>query len=101
MQPKSKRWYLGPAGALQELTCPEPNIKANLVRYGGVHQGLSGARTVDVTGHRYEYAFDWDYMEQAEWAWLEAMHLRHVPGPFRLLNPLKKNRLAPQSSAMK
>jgi hypothetical protein len=95
----SPTWYLGPAGDLRALTCPEPNISTDVVRYGGIHQGLSGARVVDVTGHRAEYQFQYTYMEPEEWAWLNALHLRHIPGPYRLLDPMKRNRLTPESSS--
>lgn len=93
-------WYLGPLGDLRALTCPEPGISTSEVRYGGVHQALSGARTMDILGHRSEYTFEWTYMEPAEWTWLRALHTRHVPGPFRLINPMRKNRLTPQASAV-
>ncbi|HVV11574.1 hypothetical protein [Amycolatopsis sp.] len=92
-------WYLGPLGDLRALTCPEPGIKDTVVRFGGVHQGLSGARTVDVTGHRSELSFDWKYMEKAEWKWLKALHTRHIPGPFRLIKPTGVNRLSLQASS--
>ena len=51
-------WYLGPLGDLRPLVCPEPDLSATQVRYGGLHQGLSGARTLDVTGHKAEYEFN-------------------------------------------
>lgn len=94
-------WYLGPLGDLRALTCPEPDIKDTIVRFGGVHQGLSGARTVDVTGHRSELEFEWKYMEKAEWKWLQALHTRHIPGPFRLIKPTGVNRLSLAASSCK
>lgn len=94
-------WYLGPAGNLRALVCPERGISMNLIRYGGVHQGLSGARTMDVTGHKYEFGFQWNYMEYSEWLWLEALHTRYLPGPFWLVNPLKNNLLTRESAALK
>lgn len=93
-------WYLGPLGDLRALTCPSPGIAVTDVRYGGVHQGLSGARTMDVTGHRAQYQFDWKFVEDAEWKWLRALHTRHIPGPFRLINPMRKNRLSHQATAL-
>lgn len=94
-------WYLGPAGNLRSLVCPERNVSMNLIRYGGVHQGLSGARTMDVTGHKYEYGFSWTHMENSEWLWLEALHTRYFPGPFWLVSPLKAQLLTRESAALK
>jgi hypothetical protein len=93
-------WYLGPLGDLRPLTCPQPGLSINPVRYGGVHQGLTGARTMDVTGLRDDYSFDYTYMDETEWMWLDALHSRHVRGPYRLINPLKKNRLTPRATSM-
>lgn len=93
-------WYLGPLGDLRPLIVPEPDLNIDEVRYGGVHQGLSGARTMDVTGHRAEYKFEFKHLERDEFVWLEALHTRFVPGPFHLLNPLKRNRLTVQASRM-
>jgi hypothetical protein len=94
----TKTWYIGPMGDLRAVRCPEPDISTSVVRYGGVHQGLSGARTMDVTGHRQEIHMDFNHMDYSEWRWLEALHLRHVPGPHYLINPMRKNRLTPESS---
>lgn len=94
-------WYMGPDGDLRALTCPEPDIATSLVRYGGIHQGLSGARTLDVTGHRKDYTFQFDHVDPADWAWMQAMHSRHIQGPFRLIDPLFKNRLSLEASSCK
>ena len=94
-------WYLGPVGNLRPLICPETGISMNLIRYGGVHQGLSGARTMDVTGHKYEFSFQWNYMEYTEWSWLEALHTRYFPGPFWLLNPIKSQLLSRESASLR
>lgn len=93
-------WYLGPPGDLRPLPVPDKDVRMDLVRYGGVHQALSGARTMDVTGHRSEYEFAWSYLDLDEAAWLEALHLGMVPGPLWLLNPLRRNRLSAQASAV-
>lgn len=93
-------WYLGPLGDLRELVCPEPDIKINPVRYGGVHQGLSGARIMDVTGHRDDYEFFFRMLGQDEYQWLDLLHSRVVPGPHWLINPLKKNRLSVAASRL-
>lgn len=87
-------WYLGPAGDLRALICPERNIDVTEVRYGGVHQSLGAARTMDVTGIKQQYTFNWEYLDQSDYAWLRALHTRLIPGPHRLIDPLRKNRLS-------
>lgn len=91
-------WYLGPAGDLRALVCPDRDINISDVRYGGVHQGLSGARTVDVTGVKMQVDFTFPYLSETDYLWLEAMHVRHIPGPVYLVNPLKRNLLSKNAS---
>lgn len=87
-------WYLGPMGDLKALSCPETGFSTSVTRFGGVHQGLSGARTMDITGLKAAFEFEWTLETQTEWSWLNTLHLRHVPGPLRLINPMKVNRLS-------
>lgn len=94
-------WYLGPLGNVRPLPTPETDMDFTVIAYGGVHQGLSGARTKDITGHKSELSLSWSYLQPEEYAWLQAMHEGYFPGPFSLLNPLKKNRLSRESSAVR
>lgn len=87
-------WYLGPRGALRALNCPDGAVEIEDVRYGGIHQGLSGARTLDVTGYKSEVTLNYTFLTQSEYSWLEALWLGQVRGPYALINPLKKNRLS-------
>jgi hypothetical protein len=96
-----KTWYLGPLGDLRGLVCPDKGISIAEERSGGVHQGLSGARTLDITGHRAKYEMSLSNLDPDEFAWLEALYLGLVPGPYRLINPMKRNRLSHQASTMK
>src|SRR5690606_5558020 len=96
-----KTWYLGPLGKLRGLVCPEPGMTDTSTRYGGVHQGLTGARTMDITGHRREFEFQFTYLEKAEFEWLNALHTRMVPGPLYLLDPRYRNRLSPQATSLR
>lgn len=91
-------WFLGPAGDLRALVCPERNVNVSEIRYGGVHQGLSGARTVDVTGVKLQVDLTLPYVDETEYLWLEAMHIRHIPGPLFMINPLKRNLLSKEAS---
>lgn len=87
-------WWIGPLGRLRRLPAPERNLSADNIRYGGIHQGISGARTVDRTGFRQDYEFTFKYLDAQEWLWLDVLHTRVVPGPLYLINPLKTNRLS-------
>lgn len=93
-------WYIGPAGDLKQLVCPEVNLAVNDVRFGGVHQALSGARTMDVTGIRQEITLQFTYLDESDYRWLQALQTRHIPGPHRLINPLRKNRLTTQAASL-
>lgn len=86
-------WLLGPLGDLRELVTPETGINITEVRYGGVHQGLNGGRTVDVTGIKTEIVLVFEYLEESDYRWLQALHTRHIGGQVRLHNPLRKNRM--------
>lgn len=94
-------WYFGPDWDLRPLVCPEPDIEMPVVRYGGMFQGLSGARTLRVTGHKQQFKFELRYLDASEFAFLEACHVRAIGGPFRLLNPMKKNLLSYAGSTTK
>jgi hypothetical protein len=98
MQPESATWYMGPAGNLRALQTPQGGMDFSEVRYGGVFQGLSGARTMDVTGHRSAVNMEWTYMTKSDWDFLNACHTRQLPGPHYLINPLSKNRLSVQAA---
>lgn len=93
-------WYLGPRGNLRALTCPDGSVDIEQVRYGGIHQGLSGARTLDVTGYKSEYTLNYTFLTQSEYSWLEALWLGQVRGPYALIDPLKKNRLSVDATRM-
>ena len=94
-------WQLGPAGNLRPLICPERDVDVTSVRHGGIHENLSGARVMDVTGHRQNITMSFSYLTPAEARWLRALHFRQLPGPYRLLSPLHKNRLSPEGSMCK
>jgi hypothetical protein len=86
-------WYLGPPGDLRALVCPERDFDTTEVRFGGVFQSLSGATTLTNTGVRQKVSMDFRYLTEEEYGWLEALNRRYVRGPFRLINPFKKNLL--------
>lgn len=87
-------WYLGPLGNLRELDTPEVGLTVTDVRYGGVHQALSGARTMDTTGVKQDLSLTFRLLPETDYRWLQALQTRHIPGPHRLINPLRKNRMS-------
>lgn len=93
-------WYIGPAGDLKLLVCPEINLSVSDVRYGGVHQAISGARIMDVTGTKQDISLAFTFLDEADYRWLQALQTRHIPGPHRLINPLRKNRLSVQAASL-
>ncbi len=94
-------WFMGPPGDLRVLVCPDRGVNVSDVRFGGVHQGLSGARTMDVTGVKMQVDLNLSYLTETDYLWLEAMFIRHIPGPVFLINPLKKNLLSKEASISK
>lgn len=93
-------WYIGPAGDLRALVCPEINLAVSDVRYGGVHQAISGARIMDVTGTKQDISLAFTFLDETDYRWLQALQTRHIPGPHRLINPLRKNRLTVQAASI-
>lgn len=91
---EERTWYLGPLNDLRALDVPDAGVTTTPVRYQGVHQALSGARTVDFLGVRHEYELSFEYLDEQDWIWLEALYEGLVPGPYYLIDPLKKNRLS-------
>lgn len=93
-------WYIGPPGDLKQLVCPEINLSVTDVRYGGVHQAISGARIMDVTGVKQDIALTFNFLDESDYRWLQALQTRHIPGPHRLISPLRKNRLTVQAASV-
>lgn len=87
------KWLLGPPGDLRELVTPE-DARITEVRYGAVQQGLNGGRTMDVTGIRTTVELSFEYLDESDYRWLQALHTRLIPGPHRLINPLRQNLLS-------
>lgn len=86
-------WLLGPPGDLRTLVTPE-EVRVTEVRFGGIQQGLNGARTMDITGIRTNIDLTFEFLSESDYRWLQALHTRHIPGPHRLINPLRQNLLS-------
>lgn len=94
-------WYLGPDDFLVPLVCPERDFDMTPVRYGGIFQGLSGARSMTNTGTRRQWAMDLNYLMPEEYDILLSMMSGDIPGPHRLVSPFHKNLLSPQAAILK
>ena len=93
-----KTWYLGWLGDMRVLPTPEVNFDMTEVRYGGIHQALNGARTMDITGFRQQFKMDFKYLSEDDYLWLRSLYLGNVTEPLYLMNPLRKNLLSQQAS---
>lgn len=95
-------WYLGWLGEMRTLPTPEVGLTNTEERYGGVHQGLTGKRVMDITGYRTTYEMDFRLLSEDDYRWLRAMYLNLVtpPNTLYLLNPMRKNLLSQQASQM-
>ncbi|SFE54533.1 hypothetical protein SAMN04487819_11662 [Actinopolyspora alba] len=93
--------YLGRLGGLRQIR-PRTDISTKPTRIGGTHTALSGRRTVDYLGTQLTHTLALPRMRPDEYAFFQAIHERHVPGPLRLLWPadIGRNRLSRSSASM-
>jgi hypothetical protein len=94
-------WFLGPDDDLIPLVCPERDFDMTPVRYGGVFQGLSGARSMTNTGIKRQWTMDLSFLEQDEYDRLLVLLSGDIPPPYRLISPFHKNLLSPQAAMVK
>jgi len=92
-------WYIGWLGEMRALPTPEVGLSNVEERFGGVHQGLNGARTMDTLGTRLRYDMSFRYYNNDDLAFLRALYTQMIPGPHYLINPMHKNLLSLQASA--
>src|SRR5687768_3365132 len=91
-------WYLGPAGDLRALECPERDVNVSDVRYGGVDQGLSAAPMVDVTGGEMQIDMTRADLDEFDFPWFAGMPVRHTPCPVSLITPPTTNLTSAEAS---
>ncbi|WP_190821955.1 hypothetical protein [Saccharopolyspora pogona] len=94
-------WLFGPAGDLRPLPPMEMDVVNAIDRFGGIHTAISGGRTVDVLGYKARYGFELNHIEPDEYAHLEAVFTRQIPGNTYLIDPLRKNLLSREASSSK
>lgn len=93
---------LGAAGQMFSLQIPETGGLTETPRkFGAVHQGLSGARTVDTLGIRRDYTIEWESLNEDDCSALRQVFalLRESTKPVRLIVPHRKNMLSAAASS--
>lgn len=95
----SPLWYFGPDYNLRALECPDTDIDLSVEQYGGIFQGLNGARTQDITGIRQKFVFNFQYMDDLEFAWINGLYRRAQGATrLRLISPMGRNLLSTPGS---
>ncbi|MDA3643777.1 hypothetical protein LZ318_11960 [Saccharopolyspora indica] len=92
-------WLFGPAGDLRPLPPMDMDVVNAIDRFGGVHTSISGGRTVDVLGYKSRYEFEIRHIDLTEYARLESLYTQQIPGPYFLLDPLRRNLVSREASS--
>jgi hypothetical protein len=87
-------WYLGPLGAMVSIPLPQAPMDVAPALLGGVHTSLMGVVTVDRLALPRSWPMVWPYLTEDELVYLEMVGRGVVPGPLRLIDPMRRNRLA-------
>lgn len=93
---------LGAAGQMFSLQIPENGgLTENPRKSGGVHQGISGARTIDNQGIRRDYSITWEDLNEADCSALRQAYafVRDAARPVRLVVPHRVNMLGAACSS--
>jgi len=92
-------FWLGPIGQMMPLACPEPGVSNGLKLKAASSTSLSARSTVTIQGYRREWGFQEAWLDHEDMAFLEAMFSSVIKPPYRILDPLKKNRFRPSVAA--
>ncbi|MCA1185702.1 hypothetical protein LCD36_04450 [Saccharopolyspora sp. 6T] len=86
-------------GGMVALPVPRSGIDRSPERIGGVHTSRNGSKTVDHFGMKrsWSLAFDWRYQHELEA--IRLMHYGAITGPYRLIDPMVRNRLSAEVSS--
>lgn len=90
------KWWLGPVGSLVQIPAPADPMDVNPALIGAVHESLSGAVSVDRVAQPRSWAMSWRALDEDTLTYLAAVGSGQIPGPLRLIDPLRRNRLARQ-----
>lgn len=88
-------FWIGPLGGLMPIACPEPGLTNSLVFKAAENQALNGRITRDLQGVRREWSFTEAYLDPEDVAFFESLATHVIKPPFRIVDPLRKNRLLP------
>lgn len=92
-------WWVGPLGAMLSLPDVATSPDNSIERIGAVHTSLDGTRTVDTFGYKRSYSWKWSMLHPVHVSVVEAIYTGIMPGPLRLIDPNRPNRLPIQIAA--
>jgi len=92
------QFWLGPAGALVAIRAPSPDYTGPRTRLGGTHETLAGLLIRDTIGYRRTVTYKWPPDQTAE-AYSILESLFELPGPYRYIDPTRRNYLTPNQSS--
>lgn len=92
----STQFYVGPIGGLLALPDVQGDVDAPLERIGGSSRSLMGRQWRDTLGFQRSWSWSWDTLLPEQVVAVEALAYGIVPGPLRLLDPYRSNRLTEQ-----
>lgn len=91
-------FHVGPIGSLLPLPDRLVDVPASLTRLGGTHVSLEGNRITDTFGFKRSWSWAWENLLPWQLPYVEALVYGLVPGPLRLIDPRRTNRLPEQNA---
>lgn len=93
--PFSDVCWVGPLGRMLPLpdVAPSGGTAVGVTRIGSIHRALAGGLTVDTFARKRSWVWSWDMLLEEQLPFLEALQYGTIPGPLRLIDPRRFNRL--------
>lgn len=94
-------YWLGPLGYLRQMPLLPVGglVDASEAVVGGLHVGIDGTGTQQVTGHKRTWLLDWVCLEPEDFAYLRAWYLGLADADLRIVDPRQRNRLSRDGSS--
>ena len=92
-------FYVGPVGSLVQLPDVASDVDVATARIGGSDASLMGNAWRDTLGYRRTWTWKWADLLPAQLPYIEALTHGLVPGPLRLVDPRRANRLPEQQAS--